>query len=241
MSTEPTNKNAQERSPRFPGETLKDAIDRIEKLFAGLGRSAAPAEAVAKAIGFGGLSGASRTALAALSYYGLLVREAGNYKVSELALRIIRPKGEKDKIAAIREAQLSPPLFAQIEKDHPDCTESVLSTLLLHEGFTEDGSKRAAYVFKDNVEFAKNSGYISGEASDTVPLNQHNSKAVAPKNQMTSITPNELPVPIGDNMVARVPFPMSEEDFKLFIDTLTLWKNKLTKKPSSGASENLDD
>jgi len=50
---------------------------------------------------------------------------------------------------------------------------------------------------------------------------------------------NELTVPIGDNLAARVPFPMSEDDFKLFIDTLNLWKKKIVKPkslPTSPAS-----
>jgi hypothetical protein len=42
----------------------------------------------------------------------------------------------------------------------------------------------------------------------------------------------ELPVPIADGLVARVPFPIPEEDFDLLIETLKLWKRKLIGKPS---------
>ena len=40
---------------------------------------------------------------------------------------------------------------------------------------------------------------------------------------------SELSVPISDGQVARIPFPLSEEDFNLLVDTLQLWKGKLTK------------
>ena len=43
----------------------------------------------------------------------------------------------------------------------------------------------------------------------------------------------ELPVPLDNDLVARVPYPMTEEDFLLLIDTLQLWKK------AAGASEPL--
>lgn len=235
MSSEDDQKPTQVRSPRSPSETLKDAIDRVEKLMAGLGRGAAPVEAVAKAIGFAGLSGASRSALASLSYYGLLSKQGANYKISDLALKIIRPLSPEERVAALLEAHLSPRLFAEIQQAHPDASEPVLANLLLHRGFTEEGAKRAAYVFKDNLEFLKSSGYSWSEyqgASEVAKSSQKLPDSPS-KNTVTQtlIASNELPVPIGEGMVARVPFPMSEEDFELFIGTLNLWKKKLVKKP----------
>lgn len=41
----------------------------------------------------------------------------------------------------------------------------------------------------------------------------------------------ELPIPLGNGHVARVPFPMTEEDFNLFVGTLNLWKKKLVYVP----------
>jgi hypothetical protein len=223
------------RSPRSPSETLKDAIDRAEKLLAGLGRGAGPVEAVAKAIGFGGLSGASRSSLASLTSYGFLTKQGNNYRISDLALRILRPLNPADRIAAIAEAQSSPKLFAEIQQDHPEASEDVLANLLLHKGFTEDRAKRAAYVFKDNVEFLKNSGYVASQnqAASVAKTTQAETKSnTTSVSQSPAISANELPVPIGEGRVARVPFPMSEEDFDLFIGTLNLWKKKLTAKPT---------
>ncbi len=42
-----------------------------------------------------------------------------------------------------------------------------------------------------------------------------------------SMARRELPVPLENDLVARVPYPMTEEDFLLLIDTLQLWKKRL--------------
>ena len=44
-----------------------------------------------------------------------------------------------------------------------------------------------------------------------------------------SMARKELPVPLDNDLVARVPYPMTEEDFDLLIDTLQLWKKRLVQ------------
>lgn len=44
-----------------------------------------------------------------------------------------------------------------------------------------------------------------------------------------SMARKELPVPLDNDLVARVPYPMSEEDFELLIGTLQLWKRRLVQ------------
>ncbi len=44
-----------------------------------------------------------------------------------------------------------------------------------------------------------------------------------------SMARRELPVPLDNDLVARVPYPMTEEDFLLLIDTLQLWKKRLVQ------------
>ena len=38
-----------------------------------------------------------------------------------------------------------------------------------------------------------------------------------------------MPVPIGPTMVARIPYPMTEDDYNFFLDALKLYKRKLVK------------
>ena len=44
-----------------------------------------------------------------------------------------------------------------------------------------------------------------------------------------SLARRELPVPLDNGLVVRVPYPMSEEDFSLLLDTLQLWKKRLVR------------
>lgn len=44
-----------------------------------------------------------------------------------------------------------------------------------------------------------------------------------------SMPRRELPVPLDNGLVASVPYPMTEEDFSLLIDTLQLWRKRLVQ------------
>ena len=142
-----------ERSPRFPSNSLEESLIHTEGLYSATGRSAVASEVVATSIGYAGLSGTSRTAIASLSGYGLLQREGNSHRITELALRLIRPLNADDKLEAARSAALKPSVFADIAKNHSDCAEHVLASILLRAGFTDEGAKRAAKVYKENAAF----------------------------------------------------------------------------------------
>lgn len=40
-------------------------------------------------------------------------------------------------------------------------------------------------------------------------------------------------IPLGDGVTAMIPYPLSEDDFKLLLDSLNLWKRKLVKQGES--------
>lgn len=83
-------------------------------------------------------------------------------------------------------------------------------------------------------ENEENSKIAPTESNETIASD--GKQAVRPRmTTAPAMHPNELPVPIGDGLVARVPFPMTEEDFELLIGTLQLWKKKLVK-PSDGST-----
>lgn len=47
---------------------------------------------------------------------------------------------------------------------------------------------------------------------------------------------NDLQIPIG-NSLAHIPFPMSDEDFSLLIETLNLWKQRLVGPATTDAAD----
>jgi len=50
----------------------------------------------------------------------------------------------------------------------------------------------------------------------------------------------EFTVPLSIGTISlRVPYPMDEDDFYLFLETLKLWKRQLVKKPTAKTSEEI--
>lgn len=88
--------------------------------------------------------------------YGLLSK-GGDKKisVSALAVRILHPTSEDQKLAAIREAALLPPVFADIRKNYHECSQDVLTSHLVQNRFSADGAKKASAIYKQNSSFAK--------------------------------------------------------------------------------------
>jgi hypothetical protein len=204
-----------ERSPRFPSDSLADAISRTQQLYNATGRSPVASEIAATALGYSGLNGASRTTLAALSGYGLIQREGDTHRVSELGLRLIRPLSERDKLAAARTASLKPTVFANIEKNHSDCGEPVLASILLHAGFTDDGARRAAKVYKENVAFLKSleqaaGGKLDDQPTDSIPEKQPGILSDSPKDKQAA-----PPVTIQGKVLAQYQIPLGANHAQL--------------------------
>lgn len=242
-----------ERSPSCPKLPLDEAVDLIRKLYSKVGRSAVKQEVAVGPLGYSGINGASLGTIAAISQYGLLERgKAGSVSVSNLALQLLHPTSQANEFNARQTSAKSPRIFAELlEGGFAHCEESALTNQLIHSGFTPDGARRAAYVFKRNVEYAdlKNDASKVEEPSSSAynvassppshteefvslqsaSLAQTNSTSVAVKASLSNVA--ELPIPLEDGICARIPYPMTEESFDLLLGTLQLWKKKLVTTP----------
>lgn len=226
-------------NPRFPNHSLHESIEQISLLHNHAGRRALPADMLVKVFGFSSLNGTSRTLLASLGHYGLLKREGSTHRVSSIALRIIRPTDEGDRIQAIKEAQSSPKLFAMITQKHSDVSDSVLPNVLMHEDprFSEGGAKKAVKICKENLEYIESicphgmSGAKNGENASEDENALEESIHTTEKRQQTRnfnppMTHDFLTIPIGPQ-AAQIPIGMSEDDFQLLLDSLKLWKRRI--------------
>ena len=228
-----------ERSPRFPSDSLSEALNRAEALYNSAGRSAVTSEVAAQAIGYSSLSGASRTTLAAMAYYGVLQREGDTHRISELGLRLIRPLNDFDKLEAARLAAIRPPAFAQIAKEHGECSQSVLASILLHKGFTEDGARRAARVYKENVAFIEalrktvpNKDSAESLWAEPAAITTAGMEAGAEATGSTKTVLAQYQVPLGSNH-AQITFTGGElvpEDFDALADYVRLFKQQFERK-----------
>ncbi|HVU36685.1 MAG TPA: hypothetical protein VHE61_24805 [Opitutaceae bacterium] len=143
------------RSPNSPKISLVEAVPHVEALYKKAGRSPIKAEIAAGVLGYNGITGSSAALLGALNQYGLIDRSKGDVQVTPLALRIIAPVSAEDKTSALREASLSPKVFADIHERYRDTSEDVLANQLAHDGFAFDVARRVSAAYKANVELAK--------------------------------------------------------------------------------------
>jgi hypothetical protein len=246
MSNEPKR----DRSPNCPKQTLAEAIELARKLHSKGGKAKLQPLVAASTLGYGSLNGAALTAIGTLNQYGLLDKDQnGGLSVSSDAIAVLHPKDESQKLEIMRRMAVNPKVFWELYSGgFHKCDHSVLSNHLIQNGFKEEIAKKVATVFKENTELSKLDderinalemtkqkeqsagktifGEIGAHMASSHPglFPSFSSRPEEPK-------PGELAVPIGNGKVARVPFPMSKEDFDLFINTLKLWERKLVQPP----------
>lgn len=148
------------RSPNYPSMSLAEAVQQIQKLFAKVGRHPVPRDSIATAMGYGGLHGASATAISALAKYGLLERVGEDYKLSERAMKIIAPHDAAEKTNALEEAGEEPALFAELidhfKGEAPG--EEVLRPYLIRRGFAQAAVSSAINAYRDTIELVTREG-----------------------------------------------------------------------------------
>ncbi len=229
----------QDRSPRAPVVELEEAISRVKKLHAQIGRSPVKPEVACRAMGYSGLTGSSLTLLAGFSQYGLIDRSKGMLAVTPLSLRILHPTSTEQSLGAIREAALAPKIFLDLYNGYNDCSEEVLSSHLVQNGFNLDRAKRVARAYTANKSFAKldsaSAPVVQSEGKDETPKTPPplSPPAVVPKTQtlpaftfedtMADYGEASSLIPKGQKMLAQYTIPLGANQA-----TLVFTGDKLT-------------
>jgi hypothetical protein len=169
---------AKMRSPNYPAVSLTEAIQRVRALWTKEKRTAVPADVAAKAIGYSGLSGPSRSTLGAMKKYGLVDSDDKTVCVSDLALRILHPANEGEQLQATQQAALLPELFASLHGSYAQASDDALRSYLITKlDFSESGARQVIKTFRETISLAKldNSEYIpprGGAMEDKSNMNQ---------------------------------------------------------------------
>ncbi|HLX83151.1 MAG TPA: hypothetical protein VKR59_04605 [Terriglobales bacterium] len=147
---------AKMRSPNYPAVGLSEAVNRVRALWSKEKRTPVDAAVAAEAIGYSGLSGPSRTALASMKKYGLVDSDDRTVRVSDRALQILHPASEEEELTALQMAALSPELFRQLFESQRDASDVALKSYLINKlGFSEVGARQLIKAFRDTMTFAK--------------------------------------------------------------------------------------
>lgn len=153
-----------QRSPRYPALSLPKALSLINDVWARNQMHPAPREVVVKALGYDKLHGRSLMLLAVLSHYGLLEKEGGELKVSQLALQYLLPESPEERTKAIQRAAAKPLVFTQLAEKFPGGTSSdeLITNFLVRNGFFVEAAKTILHSYRETNEFVeKECGLLS--------------------------------------------------------------------------------
>src|SRR5579859_1635823 len=136
------NDRGGERSGRYPGVSLADALAAAEKLYKQERLAPVDNTTAAAKMGYKGLSGPARVMIGALRQYGLIEKTTvGRFRLSKAAIEAMHGN-ETQKANALKVAALNPPLFADLAKTHLEGSEdNIRSYLITEKGFIDTGAR----------------------------------------------------------------------------------------------------
>ncbi len=155
------------RSPNYPAIGLSDAIQRVSQVFEKEHQHPAPKEVVVRGMGYNSVNGASLGALSALVKFGLLVKDGGDYRVSDWAMQILHPQSPEERSQAVLAAARQPTLFAEIAEHFEGSSPSDdnLRAYLIRHGFGKSALSHVIQSYRDTIDlaFRETGGYAPEE------------------------------------------------------------------------------
>lgn len=257
MSESTTTGKLKSRSPAYPAINLETAIQRARQLYDKEKRHPTPVLTVVRHWGYTTLNGAALGAIAALKKYGLIDDEGASEdrraNLSRLADDILMNPDPAKRAKAIQEAALRPALYREIwDKYHLDLPsdQSLLWELTRDRGFTDRGGAEFIRSYKATIAFAKLGQTLgAGEppaspdaqrveddgGEDTQDLQQE--RPPIRRRHPADEKAKSYSVPLIDNGVVVVEgqFPITERDWKQFMDVLAAMKPGLVSTISDEA------
>lgn len=248
-------KKQKHRSPAYTSIGLKEAVEKARVIWDAEKRNEVAVDVVAGHWKVAPKSSTTLMAISALKKFGLIDdRGSGDQryvKLTDLAYNILRAEPNTPEwIVLVQKSALSPTIIAELwesDKENPKSTPSLKKYLEFEKHFNPAIIDEFIQSYRDTISFAKLgigdrvvTEELVDEARQEENENQVEKPPVTPKkpdpanrsnenNMDTTLNLGELAIPVAGKL-ARIPFPMSEEDFALFTGTLNLWKNKLVRK-----------
>jgi len=159
------------RSPNYPQLSLPDAIDRVRTVYKTLHTAKTDQEKIVQILGYGSLNGRSMGVLSALRKYGLLQGAGESLSVSQDAVIILeRQKGHPERVAALRKAALTPPLYSELHArfgGQPPADED-LRIHLAASGFSRTATSEITKNYRETIDLvsSEDAGYTEAVTSD---------------------------------------------------------------------------
>src|ERR1700741_2523810 len=152
-------RDRRQRSPLYPSDGLETCAKNAKKIYDAEKRSTTSNLVAAKHLGYTSLSGASRTALASMKRFGLLVEEAGEkVRVSDEAVKLLMAPDDDVRLPLLRHIALKPDIIRELLAEHPDglpSDDTLKYKLVADRGFGEDAAKALIRSLRETVRFAR--------------------------------------------------------------------------------------
>lgn len=152
-------KKLRQRSPNYPAVGLKDAIERVRKLYEMDGKAGAPDKLAAVHIGFASAHGQAMAVIAALKKFGLIETSNGRLVPTQRAIEILNlPETDQRRLQALKDAALSPAIYSELVQQHKEtgfpADDVMQSELVTYKGFNRAAVAGFVKDFRDTLDFA---------------------------------------------------------------------------------------
>lgn len=236
------------RSPRYPSISLAEAESLARRLFDGDGMNTVDREVAVEHMGYRSLNGASAQILASLSQYGLVDNTGkGQIKLTPLALDLIIPENAERRADALRQAALTPKLFAELSERFATSipSESNLRAYLVRQQFQPSALKSVIPAYLATCEYiASEAGQARRMADPSVATSNANARTsdvtAEDGNSAGRVRKVETHAPFEVNVdVKREVFGLEEGEVVMTfpsnmslesIDEIEAWLSIVTKK-----------
>lgn len=157
--SESQEKKPRHRSPAYPTVSLREAVERVGRLYAADGKAGAPPAIAAKHIGYSKAHGQAHSVLSALKKFGLVADVGGRIVPTQRAIEILRlPEHDPKRIEGLKDAALSPQIYRELVEQHRSTglpADDVLeSDLEVHRNFNPTAVSGFVKDFKETLEYA---------------------------------------------------------------------------------------
>jgi hypothetical protein len=237
-------KKQRHRSPNYPAVGLREAVDRVKKLYEVDGKAGAPPELVATHIGFASAHGEAMSVVAALKKFGLVEFVKDRLVPTQRAIEIINLQdSDARRVTALKDAALSPQIYRELVEQHKDSgfpANDVLGReLVTYKKFNPNAVAGFVKDFRDTLDFAGLSdlSQLKSSAEDTFEMADSASVSVQPAPQITK--PPSVKGPslmnswtLSPQVTAelRISGEVSAEDLDLLRDYVEITIKALTRK-----------
>jgi hypothetical protein len=154
---QPAEETVSSRGPGYPAISLREAVQKVQTLYANDGKAGAIVDVVAGYLGYKKAHGAARALLSAMKKYGLIEYRGGRVVPSSLAVDILEfPEGHPRRATALKTAALTPDIYRRLVEAHEKSgslpsDQSLKPELKADWGFSQDAADDFLRVFRDSL------------------------------------------------------------------------------------------